>query len=252
MQLSHAQKQYFFENGFVRLAGVVPRVLVERARQAINASVGAGMNVADMSRFSAQSFCPELQTSPIITDLFHATPARPLAESMIGEARISHVGSGQIALRFPTLKDPPPKPSPHIDGVYTPANGVPKGELHNFTALVGCYLSDVPGEADGNLTCWPGTHRQNAAYFREHGVENFGLPPVALPAPFPITGSAGDVVIAHYLTAHGITQNVSANVRYAVFFRLHSTDFAETKWDSLRNEWLQWHGMREVVGTNPT
>src|SRR5688572_23045937 len=108
MELSHAQKLAFIEHGYVHVPGVVPRVMVDAALRAINHSVGEGMNVADMTRFRAQSYCPEVQRSPVITDLVNRTPALQLAESVIGTGQIAPVTGGQIALRFPTMQDPPP------------------------------------------------------------------------------------------------------------------------------------------------
>jgi hypothetical protein len=249
MHLTHAQKKQLVEQGFLHVAGVVPPIMVEAARRAINASIGRGMNVADMTRFQAQSFTPELQDAPVIADLFNRTPARPLVESAIGAERLSPVKSGQIALRFPTMKDPPPPLSPHIDGIHTPTNGVPEGDLHSFTALVGIYLSDVPAAACGNLTVWPGTHWKMAEYFRTHDHREMKTPTprIELPQPQAIIGSAGDMIIANYLTVHGVWPNSSPNVRYAVFFRVYSIDHAETQWEAIRDPWLQWHGLRDIT-----
>ena len=44
----------------------------------------------------------------------------------------------------------------------------------------------------------------------------------------PCTGRAGDVVIANYMTAHFVASNCSADIRYAVYFRLHGPSFART------------------------
>lgn len=33
----------------------------------------------------------------------------------------------------------------HIDGLPTPESGVPEGQVHNFTILVGVLLNDLPG-----------------------------------------------------------------------------------------------------------
>ena len=44
MELTYAQKQEIFKNGFVKVPGVVPQVMVEAALRSINNSVGEGMN----------------------------------------------------------------------------------------------------------------------------------------------------------------------------------------------------------------
>src|SRR5437660_6924864 len=115
MELNCAQKTTLMERGFVRIPGVVPRILCDRALREINHSVGEGMNVDDMTRFRAQTYCPEITCSPAISGLLTATPAWSIAESAIGRGRIRPQEYGQIALRFPMLKDPPDAPRPHID-----------------------------------------------------------------------------------------------------------------------------------------
>src|SRR5438876_4909621 len=136
MELSHLQKLALFDRGYVKIPGVVPRGMMDAALRAINHSVGEGMNVEEMVRFRAQSYCPELTKTAVITDLINRTPALELAESAIGVGKIRPVGGGQIALRFPGMQDPPPRARPHLDGMYSPTNGVPEGTIQNFTALL--------------------------------------------------------------------------------------------------------------------
>lgn len=252
MQLSHAQKQHFVTHGYVQVPGVVPRVMVDAALRAINHSIGEGMHPDEMPRLRAQSYCPELRQQPVITDLLNATPALRLAESLIGAGQIAPVTSGQIALRFPSLIDPPPAPQPHLDGMHTPTNGVPAGEIYSFTMLLGVMLSDLDGPFAGNLAVWPGTHRIYESYFRSRGPQSLlqGMPEVELPEPVQLAGRAGDVVLCHYQLAHGVCANVSPHVRYAVYFRLHHVRHAEQKWDAMTDIWREWDGVRELVGAS--
>lgn len=250
MELTHAQKRQLLEAGYVHVPGVIPRIMVDVALQAINHSVGEGMNVEDMPRLRAQSYCPEIQRSAVITDLLNRTPALALAESVIGAGQVQPVGSGQIALRFPSIQNPPSPPRPHLDGMHTPTNGVPKGQISNFTMLLGVMLSDLSGPFAGNLAVWPGTHRLYEQYFREQGPESLlnGMPDTPLPEPIQLTGKAGDIVLCHYQLAHGVATNVSPHVRYAIYFRLHHVDHANQKWEVMTDIWREWAGMRELVG----
>jgi hypothetical protein len=249
LELSHAQKVAIRDDGFVLVPGVVPRIMCDRALREINHSVGEGMNVADMPILRSQSYCPEITGEPVIRDLLAATPAWQLAESAIGAGRIRAEHHGQIALRFPGLQDPPGEPRPHIDGMYTPTNGVPKGQINNFTALLAVFLSDLSAPYSGNFTVWPGSHLLNAAYFREHGPQSLlhGMPEVDLPPAHQVIARAGDIALVHYLVSHGVAPNVSPHVRYAIFFRLTHVDHEAQKWESMSAPWLQWEGMREVV-----
>lgn len=249
MQLTDAQKQTLYEDGLVRFPGAVPPETVDRARRAINASLGSsGIDPERLVTFRARSYCPELQESEPITDLLNATPLWELAESAIGKGNISPVGAGQIALRFPST-EPAHDPHPHIDGMYTPTNGVPKGTIQNFTALVGVFLSDVPEPYSGNFTAWKGSHHQYESYFREHGPDSLlnGMPPVDLAKGEQITAKAGDAMLVHYQVGHGIAGNASPNIRYAVFFRLWHVDHESVRWECMTDIWREWDGMRDHV-----
>ncbi|HXG23743.1 MAG TPA: phytanoyl-CoA dioxygenase family protein [Chthonomonadales bacterium] len=249
MQLSYFQKLAFYQKGYVQVPSVVPRIMVDAALRAINHSIGEGIPAEQLATIRSQSYAKELQQTPVITDLFNRTPAFPLAESLIGEGKICSVSGGQIALRFPSMQDPPGKPSPHLDGMHTPYNGVPKGTIQNFTMLIGVLLSDLPAPYCGNFTVWPGTHHLYEQYFREHTPQALlnGMPPIDLPEPVQILGKAGDVVLVHYELAHSAAPNVSPHIRYAIFFRLKHVEMDQHKWESMTDIWRDYEGMREVV-----
>ena len=177
MELSVGQKQKLYRDGFVLLPGAVPPELVDAALRAINASLGdEGIDPAQLATFRAQSYCPELQGAGVIKDLVQASDVWTLAESAIGAGQIGPLGNGQIALRFPSAASAASQasaraPHPHLDGMYTPTNGVPKGTIRNFTALVGVVLSDVPHADMGNLIVWPGSHLSYEQYFRDRGPQ---------------------------------------------------------------------------------
>jgi hypothetical protein len=245
MELSYLQKQALFERGFVRIPGVVPRIRVEAALRAINHSVGQGMKPEEMTKMRAQSYCPELTQTSVITDLLNRTAAWDLAESAIGAGKIKSIKGGQIALRFPGMQDPPGRPNPHIDGMYSPTNGVPEGTIQNFTALLAVFLSDLPQPYAGNFTVWPGTHHLFQNYFRAHTPQSLleGMPKVDLPEPEQVLVQAGDIALCHYALAHSVAPNVSPHVRYAIFFRLTHVDHDAQKWESMTDIWLEWEGM---------
>ncbi len=253
LEITLAQKRTLYENGFVKLPGLVSQELVHNALRAINSSLGSkGMDPTQLSIFRSQSYCPEIRPTTYITDLLYASPLWSLAESAIGVEAIQPVESGQIALRFPTMNTPQ-EPEPHIDGMYTPTNGVPKGQILNFTALIGIFLSDIPDKFMGNFTIWPGTHHIYSDYFRQHGPQSLlnGMPPVSLPTPVQITARAGDAVLCHYLLGHCAVGNTSPFIRYSIFFRLMHKNHESWRWETMIDPWIEWAGMQEVAILKP-
>jgi hypothetical protein len=248
MKLTVFQKQEVLERGYVKVPGVVPQIMVEQALRHINHSLGQGMNPADMPILRAQSFCPEVQHTPPITDLYHKTPVKDLVESLLGEGQTNTVGGGQIAVRFPSLDDPPRQPGCHLDGMYSPTNGVVKGTIGNFTMLVGVLLSPVTTPYAGNFTVWPGTHHQYEQYFQEHGPESLlrGMPPVEMPEPKQTLGQPGDVFLVHYQLAHAVAPNVSPYPRYAIFFRVKHKEHDRDWKAPMTDIWRHWPGIREI------
>jgi hypothetical protein len=251
MQLSRGQKEEFYRQGFIVLPGIVPLELVEGALWAINNSLGwQGLPPDRIATYNSQSFCPELRHDPAILNLFKETPLLSVAESLTQPGRIFPVGAdGQIALRFPRQRTPNYELNPHLDGMYTPLNGVPEGKILSFMALVGVFLSDIPHDEMGNLTVWPGSHHRFEAYFKEHSPAKLleGMPPVELGQPVQIKARAGDAIMAHYQLAHAVGPNFSPYIRYATFFRLMTESHKDYGLDILTDIWKEWDGLREFV-----
>ena len=237
-----ARREALRERGFVVLPDILPRERREAALLAINASLGRGLAPADLPRFRAQSFCPELQRAGVVLDLFRGTAAARAATALVGPAGLEPVTTGQIALSFPVEKAPPGPPHPHLDGMYTPDNGVPAGSVLSFTMLAGIVLSDVDTPSAGNLVVWPGSHRVLEKYFRDRGPKSLlaGMPAVDLGRPEPVLARAGDVVLCHYQLAHAAGANTSPHVRYAAYFRLKARGHDERRWECLTDVWREW------------
>lgn len=248
MKLTSHQKTELVEKGFTKIRGVAGQKQVNVALRAINHSIGNGMDPEKVPVYRATTYCPELTSREPVLDLLYETPAWEIVESAIGTGKIKLEGSAQIALRFPVMQTPG-EMHPHIDGMYSANNRVRKGAIFSFTALAGILLSDVPNRFWGNFTGWPGSHRQFADYFREHGtaVLKTGLPPVKLSQPEQILAKAGDMILCHYLTAHTVVVNVSPYIRYAVFFRIRHTEHSLQGEKVFTDVWHEWPGIRAIL-----
>jgi hypothetical protein len=257
MELTERQKRELIDEGYTRLPGLVPEALVDAAVKAINCSLGQGTTELDDPRVHEYSCCPDLMASPVIMAMMDRTPLRSLCDGLLGPGNLRPFDGSQIALRFPTLEEPPPKPRPHIDGMGGPSRKYP-GPVSNFTGLAMVLLSDLPRPDMGNFTVWPGSHSRFESYFREHGPDTFvskGLPPVEIGEPVQVLGRKGDVLLAHWQLAHHYSPNTSPNIRYAVFFRLYHMD-RDKAWrerrelwrpETLTDIWLEWPGLRSAL-----
>jgi hypothetical protein len=255
--LDHEQKLRLFEDGYVRVPNAVPADLVRRALRAINHSLSKGLDSAQLTKLQAQGFCSELDSAPVILDLFERSGAREIVESATGP--LQPAKGALIALRWPEPLDGPISTRPlwpHIDGTFSPTNGIPEGSpLLNYTANIGILLSDLPDTNAGNFTVWPGSHRVLNRQFHERGVEalldNSKFPSIpGFGQPRQITGTAGDLVIAHYLLGHDYAINLSPHIRYKIFFFTVST--AQTDGNRLggvADMWRDWAGMQGICAS---
>jgi hypothetical protein len=253
-RISAEQRSDFARDGFLVVPGVVDRARVDAALQLINHWIFCEFDHEKRVQYYAQSFATDRQDDPRILGLLHDTPALSLATDLVGR-RLAGPDKGQVALRFPVPPDAPPfYVGAHVDGVPTGINGVPEdGAIHGFTINACVLLSDLTGPDQGNFTVWPGTHLTMARWFTEHGAR-IPDPEVffratedvanATSAPYPVTGRAGDLILAHHLTAHANGGHAGPNIRYAVFFRLTS-DVRYDLGDAVYTDpWAEWDAMR--------
>lgn len=145
--LTEAQKRKFYEEGYIKISGAVPRIMVDAARKAINHSIGAvGQSGEDAEKYRVAAYCDELKQTAVMTDLFNRTPVMAAAEDLIGKGKVLSTGNVQMALRFPTILDGElQEPRGHLDGMGSGSNGMAKGVYRRgFTAFAVVYLADVP------------------------------------------------------------------------------------------------------------
>jgi hypothetical protein len=246
------------QDGFVVIPGVVEQEEIQKALRIINRSLGRHAPIREQ-------MCPDCGNAKEIISLMSNSTLKGILETLIGP--FSGGGGGQIALRFPGDNCGPDfEINPdvfshwHIDGLPNPKsttqNGIPIGDISNFTALVGVLLQDVPDDNMGNLVVYPGSHFELQNYFQAVGFEDVltygtgGLPRLRFSRPLvQVRGKAGDVVIVNYLTAHLVAPNVSPNIRYCVYFRLKSASFAHERRtrlhrpESMLDAWCDWPGL---------
>ena len=251
--LTAAQKKQFVEEGYLKIPGVIPRVLIDAARRAVNHSIGhVGEGGEDPSRNRSAFYCAELLQAPVILDLFNKSPVIEIAESLMGEGNVQPIVSAKPYPRFPLpLGEEPPAPRGHIDGIGNGSNGTAKGAYkRGFTAFAVVYLADVLEPNSGNFTVWPKSHRFFADYFQKEGHEVLanGVPRLEMPeGPQMITANAGDLILAHHQIFHGACSNAAPDVRLAVITRLRHKDVEAVGYDAYTDIWREWSGLQELV-----
>lgn len=250
MFLTAKQKSDFRRDGFLHLPGAVARPSVDNALHTIYHRLGQGVPAEELRTWQSQSFFPELQSQPVITDLFNDSIVLPALRYLMAEENVAPTKSGQLALRFPREPGAPiHAPGPHIDGVHSPHNGVPKGSIYSFSALVGVFLTDVDADNAGNFSVWPSSHLKMQDYFRQHGTaiitDEGRTPPIEIGEPLQIKAKAGDAVLAHYQLLHGVAGNYAPRPRFAAFFRVKHPQHDANRLECLTDLWREWPGMRE-------
>jgi hypothetical protein len=251
--LSLAQKRQFYEEGYLKIAGAVPKVLVDEALRSVNHSIGTvGLGGEDMANNRSAFHCAELMEAPVILDLYNKSPIIEIAEELMGKGNVLPVVKAKPYPRFPLAPgEDAPELRGHLDGIGSGTNGMPKGYYgRGFTAFAVVYLADLLDPYAGNFTVWPKSHRAYEAYFQEVGHETLaqGMPRIDLPAePVMVTGKAGDLILAHHQMFHTGGPNASPNVRQAVIARLRHKDVEGNEYAAYADIWREWPGISAAV-----
>ena len=88
-----------------------------------------------------------------------------MMEEMVGHDQLQSGVPGPH-LVFPSGDDQWSEPKHgHLDGYYTPTNGVPEGTVGYMTLNVTIYVEDIAPRG-GCFTVFPGTHKMAHEYFK--------------------------------------------------------------------------------------
>ena len=227
--------------GFAQFPGLTPQPLIEVALDAIETDRRTNFDPTRQTEYDNRSYCPDLRTSPAITNLLSQSPVLNLLDEIF---TLENIGwsEAQIAIRQAHNFSEPVFPSPHIDGFSTGLNGLEKGRIYNHTILVGVFLTSVTTEFAGNFTVWPQSHHVYENYFRERGPQAMGepMPAVEVGEPLQLLSGVGDVVLAHYHLAHAAAVNTSDVDRIAIYFRVWLHKMESDRWHYLTNMWEGW------------
>jgi hypothetical protein len=239
--LSREQLEQFVELGYI----VVPNVIPEEVLNAADAAIDELLKTKppEEGHTGPHFMFHKWQEQPALAALLSDTPAFSLAEELTGDGALEFPWQVQTALTYPPYIDD--RGMPHVDGGMTrKADDPPR----TFTMLAGMFLTDQEGDSTGNLFVWPGTHRANAAFYREHGPDAFTpYPDIKLPERVQVRGNRGDLLLQHYLLGHNVGDNTSDSVRRTVYFRLKRRGHDATWREILQNPWHDFTPLRPLA-----
>ena len=265
-------------NGFVHLARLVPKALIDTARKEINRMIGIGSVLKGEKKIGINELRGKLfSNQSAITNLFNKSAISLVVKALLGGDKPYVIDRGQVALRFPgdmciadTAKSNEThfkhiRRAWHIDGCpndFIPGVTDHFGKIQNFDCLVGVLLADVPYKMNGELCCYGGSHKGLSEYFslndgralqevKREGNSKLPTGPQT-DSLFDVSrlhhciGKAGDVFIANYMTAHFVAPNTGPDIRYAVYFRVHNHKFPHrgpNREVSMLQPWVNWPSM---------
>jgi len=228
-----AQMKQFFEQGYCVARGAVPPSVTDAALRHINASLGR--NAIEQTTPNLTNLEKGATAEPAITNLFYASSATHLVESLLGPGNAAPVRQGQVALRFPTEGPCSSEEQELRRGRAYHVDGFAKGLHSPFTVLVGVCLSDQPQPLCGNLAVHPGAHWRLQSQVRDllgRQDDDLARKPDLGP-PTTLLLRKGDVVLCHQKLPHLGQSNYSPHVRYQVYFRVKHVHL-----DDHRDRWL--------------
>jgi ectoine hydroxylase-related dioxygenase (phytanoyl-CoA dioxygenase family) len=216
--LTHAQREHYFEAGYVVCEGALDSNWLRRVCNAFDNAIERSREVAESNRWF--SLAPEHERdAPCVYRVERLPDQDPEFWSVALESRLADVASDvlgpDVIYRDSMINVKPPGTRGnvgwHQDFPFYPHTNV--GTIQVLTAL-----KDVPSE-QGPLTILPGSHRHGAyehydeddRWAGEIGENDLGT--LDLNSSVELVCAAGDAVVLHPLTVHGSKPNRSSDVR---------------------------------------
>jgi hypothetical protein len=245
--LTADDKAFFKENGYLIKRDVLSEAQIQAAQDALWSGIEADRNDAK-TWVGAGPRVPVPSSHPAIMATLHDAPVFAMAEEMVGKDRLNPNAGPGPHLVYPSGDGEWKLPGRgHLDGYYTPTNGVPEGTVGVWQICATIYVDDVRPRGAG-FTLWPGTHRAATEFFRNHSLLSLkgGVPEDHFPTgePLEVTGPAGTVCFWHGQLVHSGSKNVNDNIRMALIARLARKDITDILFESPDDMWVYWDGLR--------
>jgi len=246
--LSSEDKSRFKEDGCLIVRGVLTPEQIRAAQDALWENIDADRD-DPTTWVEASPRSPTPATHPAIRATVHESPIFAMMEEMVGKNRLNPSSAGP-ALRFPSKGPTWSLPEHgHLDGYYTPTNGVPEGTVGYMTINVTIYVEDIDAKG-GCFIYWPGSHHVAYEYFKTHsllsvqgGVSSDIYPQGEFPEGREFVGQAGDAILWHGQLFHTGSKNINRNIRMALIGRFSRKDANDIRFETCDEEWAHWEGI---------
>ena len=247
--LTLEDKSFFKENGYLIKRGVLSDAQVQAARDALWDGIEVDRNKPETWVQSGPRVpCPG--SHPAIRATVQESPVFSMMEEMVGVGQLNGGGPGPH-LVFPSGDDEwTGAKHGHLDGYYTPTNGVPEGTVGYMTINVTIYVEHIEHRG-GCFTVFPGTHRMAHEYFKTHsllsvqgGSSNRIWSDEEMPSALEFEGAPGDVCFWHGQMVHTGSKNVNRNIRMALIGRFSRKDSNDIRFETPDDMWADWEGLR--------
>ncbi|MCY3789644.1 MAG: phytanoyl-CoA dioxygenase family protein [Gemmatimonadetes bacterium] len=246
--LTSANKHSFKENGCLIVRGALTSAQIQAAQDALWTGIDADRD-DPATWIEAGPRTPVPAHHPAIRAAVHESPLFAMMEEMVGEGQLNS-GSAGPALVYPSKDKTWSLPERgHLDGYYTPTNGVPEGTVGYMTINVTIYVEDIDSQG-GCFTYWPGSHNVAYEYFKtrsllsvQGGVSSDVFAEGTFPRGCEFVGQAGDAIFWHGQLFHTGSKNVNRNIRMALIGRFSRKDTNDIRFETCDDQWAHWEGI---------
>lgn len=246
--LTIEDKAFFKENGYLIKRGVLSAAQIQAAQDALWEGIDADRNKPETwVKAGARVPCPS--SHPAIRATIAESPVFAMMEEMVGKGQL-HAGGPGPHLVYPSGESEWQEPHHgHLDGYYTPTNGVPEGTVGYMTINATIYVEDIEHRG-GCFTVFPSSHRMAHEYFKTHsllsvqgGSSSQIWSDEEMPKALEFEGKAGDVCFWHGQMVHTGTKNINRNIRMALIGRFSRKDSNEIRFETPDDMWQHWEGI---------
>ena len=246
--LTPEQKAAFKANGALIIRNALTPAQIRAARDALWEGIAADRDDPE-TWIDAGPRVPVGGDHPAIHATVHDSPLFAMMEEMVG-VDVLPKGSAGPHLVFPASDKTWSMPERgHLDGYYTPTNGVPEGTVGYMSINVTIYVEDID-EKGGCFTYWPGSHNVAYEYFKtrsllsvQGGISSDVFPADTFPQGQQFSGKAGDAIFWHGQMFHTGSKNINRNIRMALIGRFSRKDANDIRFETCGDQWAHWEGI---------